>query len=114
PTVSQFESRIHGILESPIRIPRGTTLKIRLGMEPTRPGETLAVEARTAGTVFPSSDLVIPDGSSLAGEARWLQHGWRIHWTGLTIRGQKAQFAAVSNLAAGTPWHGAVLNVIAE
>ncbi len=114
PSLSQFESRVRGILASPIEIPQGLALRVALAPGWNQGQGNLAVEARTVGVAFPNPDLVIPAGSSLAGEACRLKHGWRIRWTSLDIRGEKAKFAAVSHLASGKPLKEAVLSVIAE
>lgn len=115
PTLSQLEGRVQEILDSPIRIPHGLALEVALAPGWNQPkGKSRAVEARTMGAAFPSSDLVIPQGSLLAGRACRLKHGWRIRWTSIEIRGEKAQFAAVSNLAAGNTVKEAILHVVAE
>jgi hypothetical protein len=114
PTLSRFDSRVQEILNLPMEIPTGVVLKVTVASDLNRGAGTRSVQALTMGTAFPDSELVIPQGSSLHGEALRAIHGWRIRWTSLDIRGATAKFAGMSEVPAGRQLNGAVLSVTAE
>jgi hypothetical protein len=118
PSVSQetmplgaFRQQVAGAVQSPVLIPRGTSLPLIVESTESRGVERLRVLARTATTLYPNPGLVIPAGSTVEGSAQLVSGVWRIHWTDLVIRGTRVEISATSEEPRDTALRGRMLVV---
>lgn len=90
-----FRRELQNALARPLAIPRGTALPVVVKAAPARRSGGLRLLGRTTADVFPNSQTVIPAGSSIEGIAEWKSDGWRIQWTGLSVRGVRVALNSV-------------------
>jgi hypothetical protein len=106
-----FRQQVAGAVQSPILIPRGTSLPLIVESTESRGVERLRVLARTATALYPNPGLVIPAGSQVEGTAQLVSGVWRIHWTDLVIRGTRVEISAISQEPRDTALRGRMLVV---
>ena len=104
--LKQFDQDLAAASRAPQVIPGGTALAVRVETAQTRGVGRLALLARTTNEVYPSPTVVIPVGSEVEGTAERVAGVWRIHWTGVSIRGRRVPIAAASEEPAREPLGG--------
>ena len=109
--LTAFQRQVSKAMQSPVVMPTGTVLAVRI--EATRPQGVgrLTVLGRTAEDAYPSATAVIPAGSQVKGTATRLTGTWRIRWSGVSVRGARVPIAAASEAPAGEPLAGKLLQV---
>ncbi len=107
----EFQQHVSAALLAPMLVPRGAALSLAITTtEPAGAGR-LRVVARTNSTAYPSLNVVIPAGSAVEGTAQLVSGIWRIHWTGISVRGERGSITGESEEPGGTPLRGRVLTV---
>ena len=109
--LKRVEQQVSTALVSPVAVPSGTLLAVRIEATHSLGVGRLAVLGRTTTEVYPSPTVVIPAGSEVEGTAARVADTWRIRWTDVSIRGARAPFAAASEAPARESLGGKLLVV---
>lgn len=94
--LKEFREGLAAALEAPVVIPRGAAVPVRIESVEARGSGRVRVQGRTTAEVYPSASVVIPAGSLIEGNAERVSGAWRIHWTEISIRGERAGISAIS------------------
>jgi hypothetical protein len=94
--LGQFQQEVTGALQTPLVIPQGSSLAVRIERTESRGVGRLAIVGRTTTEAYPSPTMVIPVGSEVEGTARRDAGTWRIRWTSVSVRGARVPIVAVS------------------
>ncbi len=108
---SGFRQQISSALQTPLVIPRGTSMTLTIASTESRGVGRLHVQGRTAFAVYPNAAVVIPAGSIVEGTAQLDSGLLRIHWTELSVRGTRVAISATSEEPRGEALHGKTLVV---
>ena len=113
PTVplNEFRQQIVSSLQTPIVIPRGTSIPVSIQFTESLGAGRLHVVGRTTSDIFPSPSVVVPAGSAIEGTAQRVGEAWKIYWNEVSIRGARALLSARSQERAGGSLQGRVLVV---
>lgn len=109
--LNQFQEELSAALQTPLVVPTGSTLAVRIERTESRGAGRLAIVARTTSEAYPSPTLVVPVGSEVEGIAERRAHGWRIRWTSVSVRGARVPLAAVSEAPGEESLGGRLLQV---
>ena len=109
--LKQVQQQVSTALATPVVVPAGTLLAVRIETTQSRGVGRLAVLGRITTEVYPSPTMVIPAGSEIEGTAERVANTWRIRWTDVSIRGARAPFTAASEEPAGQHLAGKTLQV---
>ncbi len=108
-SLSEFRRQLTAALETPLVVPRGTSIPLAIQTTEPRGVGRVRVSGQTTADLFPTSSLVIPAGSMVEGTAELVNGKWRIHWTEMSVRGARVAISAGSEEPTGTTLRGRVL-----
>lgn len=102
----EFHRRLEAALRTPLVIPAGTALEVRLEDRTLDGPGQVKVRGRTAQDVLPSSTAIVPAGSEVEGMGREVAGLWEIHWTAISVRGRRVRISGESEGRFGTSLSG--------
>jgi hypothetical protein len=107
--LKEFREDLSAAMKAPVVIPRGTAIPVTIQSVESRGVARVRVLGQTTAEVFPAPTVVIPAGSPLEGTAERVSGKWRIHWTEVSIRGQRGAISATSQEPADSTLRGRTL-----
>ncbi|HEV2492117.1 MAG TPA: hypothetical protein VG204_03500 [Terriglobia bacterium] len=109
--LNEFQQELTTAIQTPLEIPKGSTLAVRIERTESRSVGRLAIMGSTTTEAYPSPTMVVPVGSEVEGTAQREAGTWRIRWTGVQVRGARVPIVAVSEEPARESLGGRLLLV---
>lgn len=109
--LTEFQQQVSKAMQSPVVVPTGTVLAVRIEAAQPHGAGRLTVLGRTVEDAYPSATVVVPAGSEVEGTATRLEGTWKIRWSGVSVRGARVPIAAASEAPVGEPLGGKMLQV---
>jgi hypothetical protein len=98
--LSEFRHELTAAMQTPLVIPKGSTLAVRIERTESRGAGRLAIFGHTTTEAYPSTTMVVPVGSEVEGTAQRDAGTWRIRWTSVSVRGARVPLIALSEESA--------------
>lgn len=94
--LSQFQQELTTAMQTPLVIPKGSALAVRIEQTESRGVGRLGIVGFTTAEAYPSPTMVIPAGSEVDGTGERVADVWRIRWNSISVRGVRVPLAGVS------------------
>ena len=98
-----FHKYVATLVNAGIQIPHGLTMPVSIAHTESRGIGRMRVYGKTTAQLFPNTNVVIPMGTELEGDAVLSGGSWTIHWEELSVRGVHTQISAVNQQMSGKP-----------
>lgn len=97
-----FHKYVATLVNAGIQIPHGLTMPVSIAHTESRGTGRMRVYGKTTAQLFPNTNVVIPMGTELEGDAVLSGGSWTIHWEELSVRGVHTQISAVNRQMSGS------------
>jgi hypothetical protein len=97
-----FGEELSDAITTPIAVPAGTLMLVRIDAAEMSGVGRLEVQGRTARDLFPSAKVAIPAGSVVEGTAQETSDTWQIRWSDIIVRGKRIPISGASSEPIGT------------
>jgi hypothetical protein len=107
-----FHKYVATLVNAGVQIPHGLSMPVSIAHTESRGVGRMRVYGKTTAQLFPNSNVVIPMGTEVEGDAMLSGGSWTIHWEEMSVRGVHTQISAVNQqLVGGLRGQNVIVNV---